>query len=108
MVGIGVFVAAIWIVTGGGLFERTAAPAVTGPTDPADPPVAVVPGVDYVIDLNTGAMTPLPEAIIRSVDNSFEDQYAVSPDGSQLAYVGNGGGEPQIFIADTTAPGSGR
>ena len=29
-----------------------------------------VPKVDYVIDLNTGVMTPLPEAIIRSVARS--------------------------------------
>jgi len=105
VVGIGVFVAAVWIVTSGGPFERTAAPAVTGPTGLADPPVAGAPAVDYMIDLNTGLMTPLPEAITRSVGHSvFEDQYAVSPDGSQLAYVGTGD-EPQILIADIDGTG---
>jgi Tol biopolymer transport system component len=59
------------------------------------------PQVDYVLDLNTGAMTPLPEAIIRSLGGSvLSGRYAVSPDGSLLAYVGLGDeGTPQIFIS---------
>jgi WD40 repeat protein len=74
-----------------------------------------VPKVDYTIDLGSGVMTPLPEAIIRSLaksrgllDGAIEaarlsvlgPRYAASPDGSQLAYVGTGAdGTPQIFRA---------
>ena len=67
--------------------------------------------VDYVVDLNTGAMTPLPEAIIRSLGETAEgaqaeSQYAASPDGSQLAYVGTGDeGSSQIFIAGIDGTG---
>ena len=64
-----------------------------------------VPEVDYVIDLNTGAMTPLPEAIIRSLGGPlFANQYAVSPDGSLIAYVGTGN-ETQVFIAGIDGTG---
>ena len=75
-----------------------------------------VPKVDYTIDLKTGVMTPLPEAIIRSLAKSrglldgaieaarlstLRPRYAASPDGSQLAYVGTSvdDGTPQIFTA---------
>jgi Tol biopolymer transport system component len=70
-----------------------------------------VPEVDYLIDLNTGVMTPLPEAIIRSVAKSGElpahwPLYAASPDGSRLAYVGSGEeGRLQIFIAGIDGSG---
>jgi Tol biopolymer transport system component len=73
-----------------------------------------VPKVDYVIDLNTGVMTPLPQAIIRSLGESGErglypswaSRYAASPDGSLLAYVGTGDeGSPQIFIAGIDGTG---
>jgi Tol biopolymer transport system component len=75
------------------------APSVTGRPG--------VPEVDYTIDLNTGVMTPLPKAIIRSVakpDERFvfltSPRYAVSGDGSQLAYIGIGDeGSLQIFTA---------
>jgi Tol biopolymer transport system component len=62
--------------------------------------------VDYVIDLNTGVMTPLPKAIIRSLGQTYESgQYAASPDGS-LAYVGTGDeGSLQIFIAGIDGSG---
>jgi Tol biopolymer transport system component len=70
----------------------------------AGPKVSGVPEVDYVIDLKTGAMTPLPEAINRSLNKhpSASGQYAVSPDGSQLAYEG---GRGQIFIAGIDVTG---
>lgn len=103
VVGIAVFVAAVWIVTAGGPFDRTRMPAVPGPTGPAG---VGVPKVDYVIDLNTGVMTPLPEAIIGSQGDqgavSLPVGYAASADGSLLAYVvGRTGNEGplQIFIA---------
>jgi Tol biopolymer transport system component len=67
-----------------------------------------MPKVDYVIDLNTGEKTPLPDAIIRSLGKSAEgdlypawdSRYAASRDGSKLAYVGIGDeGSLQIFVA---------
>ena len=65
------------------------------------------PPVDYLLDLNTGATTPLPTPILRSLGDSRQRhygssaRYAVSPDRSRLAFVGSGdeGGRPQIFIA---------
>ena len=111
VVGIAVFVAAVWIVPTVGSFDRTQ-PAVTGPTVPPAPGVS---DVDYAIDLDTGVMTPLPEAIIRSLGGRFGNQYAVSPDGSRLAYVGTGDDRPdlgpprerddQIFIAGIDGTG---
>jgi Tol biopolymer transport system component len=71
--------------------------------------VTGVPEVDYVIDLNTGEMTPLPKAIIRSLGvTSKSGQYAVAPGpGSLLAYVGTGDDwNAQIFIAGRAAGGS--
>jgi hypothetical protein len=67
--------------------------------------------LDYVMNLNNGEMTPLPDAIIRSpsayprLAETAEPlfaltRYAVSSDGSMLAFVGTGeDGTPQIFIA---------
>jgi Tol biopolymer transport system component len=72
-------------------------------TTPADEPPAEVPKGDYVIDLNTGEKTPLPDAFTRSraEQGTFSpSSYAVSPDGSLLAYVRDGDeGTNQIFIA---------
>jgi Tol biopolymer transport system component len=70
-----------------------------------------VPEVDYTIDLNTGVMTPLPKALIRSLGETAkgklaESQYAGSPDGSLVAYVGTGDeGSLQIFIAGIDGTG---
>ena len=68
--------------------------------------------VDYVIDLNTGEMNPLPQAILRSLGpdgrRPFQSpgQYAASPDGSRLAYVGTGdGGSLQIFTSGIDGTG---
>ena len=61
------------------------------------------PTVDYVIDLRTGVMTPLPHAITRSVAKTKRGlpRYAASPDGASLAYVGIGSnGSREIFVAD--------
>ena len=129
VVGIAVFVAAIWIVTGVGSLDRSetsvvpggdvTGPAETGPveTGPAETgpaeigqgrqgsplslPVSVT---DYLVDLETGARTPLPESIVGTEDVTSD--YAVSPDGSRLAYVGRGGfGGPQIFVANLDGTG---
>ena len=121
VVGIAVFVAAIWIVTSGGLIDRSRdghQPATSGPTSPAGiPPVATAPWVsrettpevDYVLDLDTGSMTPMPDPIIRSIADSglrFVGRYAASPDGSTLAYAArDGSGRFQIFVAGIDGSG---
>jgi hypothetical protein len=75
-----------------------------------DPSVASAPwvtptamsDVDYLIDTNTGEMTPLPRAILSSLGPLVRDEgrYAASPDGSTLAYAGQGAeGSSQIFVA---------
>jgi Tol biopolymer transport system component len=78
-------------------FDRTQRPGATGPSVPG------VPEGDYVIDLNTGEKTPLPDAFTRSQPEQgtlSPGGYAVSPDGSLLAYVRDGDdGTNQIFIA---------
>jgi Tol biopolymer transport system component len=68
-----------------------------------------VPDVDYMIDLRTGVMTPLPKAIIRSVAGPGANRlprYAAPPDGSLLAFLGTGDeGSPQIFVAGIDGTG---
>ena len=63
--------------------------------------MSATPEVDYVIDVNTGEMTPLRRAIIHSLAPAvMGSRYAASPGGSTLAYVGTGDdGSPQIFVA---------
>jgi hypothetical protein len=82
-------------------------PSVIVPTTGPSTPVSGVPKVDYVLDLKTGVMTPLPDAIIRSLGKRDDTgHYAVSPDGSELAYVGTGDeGAPGIFIAGIDGTG---
>jgi Tol biopolymer transport system component len=104
VVGIAVFAAAIWIVTSVGAFDRTqtpavpggvTGPAVTGPTGD----IGAVPKTDFLLDLNTGEMTPLPESIVGTED--LTAGYAVSPDGSEVAYYGRAEkGSTQVFVAN--------
>ena len=85
VVGIAIFVAAVWVVTGAGSTDRTQTPVVpgggvtrpaeTGPTEH----VGAVPKPDYLFDLDTGERTPLPESIVGTED--LTAGYAVSPDG---------------------------
>jgi Tol biopolymer transport system component len=91
--------------------ERERLPAGSGHSEPG-PPVTPSgpPSVDYVIDLDTGATRPLPKTIRRS--RGFEPaprrgrQYAASPGGSLLAYVGTSdNGSFQIFIAGVDGAG---
>jgi dipeptidyl aminopeptidase/acylaminoacyl peptidase len=128
VVGIAVFVAAVWIVTTGGPFDPTQTPGAPGPTGPDEPtttvptvspPITTAPyytpdarsEVDYVIDLRSGEMTPLPEAITGTFGENAEprfalSRYAASSDGSLLAFVGTGEeGTPQIFIAGSDGTG---
>jgi dipeptidyl aminopeptidase/acylaminoacyl peptidase len=89
VVGIAVFVAAVWAVTTGGSFNWTQQPAIE-PTP--TPPAGIAPETAYLIDLNTGEMTPLPESIAGNFG------YAVSPDRTMVAYSSHTG-TPQIFTA---------
>jgi Tol biopolymer transport system component len=92
VVGIAVFVAAVWAVTIGGSFNRTQQPAVQ-PTPTPTPPAGTAPETAYLIDLNTGEMTPLPKSIAGCC-------YAVSPDGTMVAYGSlDDAGNTQAFIA---------
>lgn len=90
-----------------GLTPRPQSPIGPGPTET----VPGTPEVDYMIDLNTGETTPLPKAVIESLGRDIQvleyvGDYAASPDGSQLAYVGTGDEEtPQIFIAGIDGTG---
>jgi Tol biopolymer transport system component len=101
VVAIAVFVVPIALFAGLISPDRTRTPAGTGPTIS---PELDVPEVDYVIDLNTGDKTPLPDAFTRSRAEQgtlSPSGYALSPDGSLLAYVRDGDeGTNQIFIAD--------
>jgi WD40 repeat protein len=89
---------------------RVVAPAT--PSTPTTLMATVVPVADYVIDLNTGEMTPLPEEILSSLapDKPFDPpahgRYAVSSDGSLLAYIGNGSdGSSEVFVAGLDGTG---
>jgi len=119
LVGGGAFTAAAVLIVATSLpFDRAQTPAVSGPaeTGPAEA-IGPVPETDYLLDLNTGEMTPLPEAIVRSLSGRFGNQYAVSPDGSRLAYVRTRDDRPdlcclprepkddQIFIAGIEGTG---
>jgi Tol biopolymer transport system component len=87
-----------------------AAPSTSATSTPAT--ASGVPVVDYVIDLDTGEMTPLPAAILTSLDpdKPFDPpahgRYAASSDGSLLAYVGNGSdGSSEVFVAGIDGTG---
>jgi Tol biopolymer transport system component len=90
---------------GGNDGAKSAGPVatVTVQSDPAAPAaspasVAGVPEVHYLIDLDTGEMTALPEAIIRPLGGNSRPsrQYAASSDGSRLAFV-VGDAHPQVL-----------
>jgi Tol biopolymer transport system component len=89
VVGIAFFVAAVWIVTSVGSFNNTPQPAVQ-PTP--TPPPGTAPGT-YLLDLNTGEMTPLPKSITGW-------GHVVSLDSNMVAYFSpDGAGRDQLFIA---------
>ena len=96
IVGIAVFVAAVWIVRDVTSLDstRTVVPGGSGTTGPAETgPAVTAPETAYLIDLNTGEMTPLPKSIAGCC-------YAVSPDGTMVAYVSlDDAGTSQVFIA---------
>jgi Tol biopolymer transport system component len=95
-------VAAIWIVANGSLVDRTQKPAAPGgeKTGPTPTPQAAPGPETYLIDLNTGEMTPLPKSI--SDFKSIADfGHTVSPDGTMVAYTSpDDAGTLQVFIAN--------
>jgi Tol biopolymer transport system component len=99
VVGIALFMVPVALIAVLSTRDRTSTPAGRN--------VSSVPKVDYVIDLNTGEMTPLPRSIIGTrAENWPAGEYAVSPDGSKLAYSGSAGpGLGQIFIASLDGTG---
>ena len=96
VVGIAVFVAAVWIVRDVTSLDstRTVVPGGSGTTGPAETgPAVTAPETAYLIDLNTGEKTSLPKSIAGG-------GYAVSPDGTMVAYVSlDDAGTSQVFIA---------
>ncbi len=114
VVGIGVFLATVWIVRDIASLNRTHTPAIQPAQTPAirpTPPVSAVgtiPETDYLLDLDTGETTPLPESIAgnRPDPRGSWNGYAASPDGSRLAYTDLGhNGEGQIFVANLDGTG---
>ena len=97
VVGIALFVGPVAVFAGLISSDRSETPAAPGRS------VSNPPTVDYVFDLNTGRKTPLPDTFTRSrmeQGTLSPGGYAVSPDGSLLAYVRDGDeGTNQIFIA---------
>ena len=106
VVGIAVFVTAIWIVTTGGSLNRSETPPTPGDGGPSVG-VRDMPEVDYLLDLNTGEERPLPNAITRLHDAGGEvGQFAASHDGSRLTFVKTSeDGSPQIFVAGIDGTG---
>lgn len=105
VVGIAVFVAAIWIVTSVKSLDRSE-PSIGPAGDVTGRPIAVgpPPEPDYVLHLNTGNVTPLPKSIVGTEDRAGD--YAVSPDGSKLAYAVQGNyGDRNIFVANLDGTG---
>jgi Tol biopolymer transport system component len=96
VVGIAVFVAAVWVVTGVGSLDRSETSVVPGGdvTGPTPTPPAGIRLGPYLIDLNTGEQTPLPTSI------AGVGGYTVSPDGTMVAYVNDDHeGRGQVYIA---------
>ena len=66
-----------------------------------------MPETDYLLDLNTGETTPLPESIVGEKYPGVygATEYAASPDGSRLAYSAPGDNGSQIFVANLDGTG---
>jgi Tol biopolymer transport system component len=97
VVGIAVFVTAVWIVTSVGSSDRTQTPADPGgaETGPTPTPPAGNDLYTDLIDLNTGEMTALPKSIAGGLS------FSVSPDGTKVAYIAGPVRIPgDLFIAN--------
>ena len=71
VVGIAIFVSAVWVVMTGGSLDRSETPPAPGGPGPSVGS-SDTPEVDYLLDLNTGAESPLPKAITRLHDAGGE------------------------------------
>ena len=97
VVGIAVFVAAVWVVTSVGSFDRTQTPAVPGPTQtgPTVAPDTRVPGSkdnSYRIPPEGAALsTPVEGELIAEAWAGFTAQVQVYADGRVLFAEHNGG-----------------
>jgi WD40 repeat protein len=117
IVGIAVFVAAVWIVRDITSLDstRTVVPGGSGTTGPAETgpaetgPAETAPEPGYLIDLNTGEMTQLPKSIVGggyavssdgTILPAYSGAFAVSPDGTMVAYASqDDAGNWEVFIA---------
>ena len=102
VVGIAVFVAAVWLVTSVRSLDRSEKTVVPGQSRTTGPsstePPAPGSHVARLVNIETGKVTPLAKVIAGTEDAR---EYAVSPDGSRIAYVKPGAnGMLQIFVAN--------
>jgi Tol biopolymer transport system component len=111
-IGIVLIAAVIQVTNDKGATMRpanTPSPTSSPTIETAIPPGVVLPpgvtadaagadaGLDYLVDLDTGATTPLPESIRGGLEGNG---YAVSPDGAEVAYLGAADdGSEQVFVA---------
>ena len=103
------------VIAGAVLLRATDNTTVAAPATSATSTTAMgegVPVADYVIDLNTREMTPLPAAILSSLDPEkvfnppARGRYAASSNGSMIAYIGTGSdGSLEVFVADIDGTG---
>jgi Tol biopolymer transport system component len=104
VVAIAAFVAPVAFFAGLISSDRSETPGAPGTSVPEGP------RVDYLINLNTGVVRLLPSSILESLGSprtrspslpaGEPGQYAPSPDGSRIAYVGIAAdGSRQIFTA---------
>jgi hypothetical protein len=107
-------VVAVSVVTSIGSLDRTRTPAIQPTQPPAIRPTPLaraagpIPETDYLLDLNTGEMTPLPDSIVGTEVGSYAvtGNYSASPDGSRLSYAAPGDNEKsQIFVASVDGSG---
>ena len=111
VIAIAFFAIPVWILASGARHDIAPTPGESGAQVPASfAPFPGAPGVDYVFDLRSGGVRPLPDPIIASLGRSAGGRegsdYAVSRDGSQLAYVGTADdGSMQILVAGIDGAG---
>jgi Tol biopolymer transport system component len=106
------FVAAIWVVKDIASLDRTGMSSVPGGSSnihvsPPHAAVGPIPHTDYLLDLDTGETTPLPDTIGDTEQRGNE--YAAAPDGTRLAFTAPGvDGEShksQVFVTNLDGTG---
>lgn len=119
---IAVLAVPVWLATRGGPVDHSTMPGGDGPTGTRGSGPATKPYVpmldaqptDFVLDLYTGDVTPVPDAILQSgggpVDSGVSEwsyaSYVATRGGSLLAYVGTAvDGTNQILVAGIDGSG---